>query len=119
MDLGVEQSVPDVLLVWTGDRDAKCAAQVHRFGGVEERSDCGTSGDCRLRRGGLEGASDTGQIVEGADVDVGPAVDRPRAEGGTQHLSQAPQVVAEYIPQVAKDGELGVVLTDVVVNERR
>ena len=57
-------------------------------------------------------------MVKGDDVDVGAAVDRPGVEGDTQGLGQAPEVVSENIPQVAKDYKLGVVLANIVVYER-
>ena len=119
MGLSIKQGIPDVLLVGASDGDAERAAQVHRFGRVEERGDSRTSGDSGLQGGGLKGATGTVQVVKGADIGVGAAVDRPGVEGDAQDLGQAPKVVTKDIPQVAKDSELGVVLTDVFVNERR
>ena len=58
-------------------------------------------------------------MVEGADFDVRTAMDRPEAEGDTQGLGQAPEVIAANVSQVAQDGELGVALAYVVVGECR
>ena len=44
-------------------------------------------------------------------------MDGPGAKGGAQGLGQTPDVVAEYISQVAKDGKLGIVLADVFIHE--
>ena len=86
MGLCVEQGVPNVLLVGSGHCHTKGAAQVQRFGGVEEGGRGGPPGDRRLLGRGLEGGTDTEKIVEGADVDVGAAVDRPWAEGDGEDL---------------------------------
>ena len=66
----------------------------------------------------MEGATGTGKVVEGADVDIGASVDGPGTKGDAQDLGQTPGMVAKYIPQVAKDGKLGIVLADVFVDER-
>ena len=65
------------------------------------------------------GGTDTGQVAEGAYIEVGAAVDRPGAEGDAHDLGQAPEVVTEHVPHVAKDSKLGVVLAGVFVYERR
>jgi len=65
----------------------------------------------------VERAADAGKVVEGADVDIGASVDGPGTKGDAQDLGQTPGMVAKYIPQVANDGKLGIVLANVFVDE--
>ena len=65
----------------------------------------------------MKGATDAGEVVKGADVDIGTSVDWPRAEGDAQGLGKAPDVVSEDVPQVTQDGELCIALSDVFVHE--
>ena len=65
----------------------------------------------------MKGASDAGEVVKGADIDIGTSVDRPRAEGDAQGLGEAPDVVSEDVPQVTQDGELCIALSNVFVHK--